>query len=228
MLIRDKSKKRSAARAVEDGYASDDGFVVDSDGGDEVPLAKRAKTSTAARKETNSSRPRKKSAKAKPAGSADIDDNGDMFWEISNNRRVTISEFKGKRLVSIREYYEKDGKHLPGKKGISMPMDQYSKLMSIVPEVETALKAQGEEVVRPAFKSSGDGDDDDDDGGGGGADGEAEEVPGERERLSVRVGNGERKGNGVKKDKRKKNFEATSEEEEGEEAVAGGNEADED
>ena len=36
--------------------------------------------------------------------------------QISNSRRVTISEFKGKRMVSVREYYEKDGKHLPGKK----------------------------------------------------------------------------------------------------------------
>lgn len=31
-------------------------------------------------------------------------------------RRVAISEFKGKRMVNIREFYEKDGKDLPGKK----------------------------------------------------------------------------------------------------------------
>lgn len=44
------------------------------------------------------------------------DDNGDKFWEMSKNRRVTISNFRGKNMVNIREYYEKDGKTLPGKK----------------------------------------------------------------------------------------------------------------
>lgn len=30
---------------------------------------------------------------------------------------MTIQEFKGKTLVSIREYYKKDGKELPTSKG---------------------------------------------------------------------------------------------------------------
>ena len=45
-----------------------------------------------------------------------IDSDGNPYWEISKMRRVTISEFRGKNLVNIREYYEKDGKQLPGKK----------------------------------------------------------------------------------------------------------------
>lgn len=31
-------------------------------------------------------------------------------------RRVTISNFRGRNMVNIREYYEKDGEELPGKK----------------------------------------------------------------------------------------------------------------
>lgn len=44
------------------------------------------------------------------------DSNGDQYWEISKMRRVTVSEFRGKTMVSVREYYEKDGQELPGKK----------------------------------------------------------------------------------------------------------------
>lgn len=50
------------------------------------------------------------------ADSPRIDSNGDPYWEISKMRRVTISTFRGKTMVNIREYYEKDGQELPGKK----------------------------------------------------------------------------------------------------------------
>jgi len=42
--------------------------------------------------------------------------NLECLLQISKSRRVTISDFKGKTFVNIREYYEKDGKTLPGKK----------------------------------------------------------------------------------------------------------------
>lgn len=45
-----------------------------------------------------------------------IDANGDRYWEISKMRRVTISSFRGRVMVNVREYYEKDGQELPGKK----------------------------------------------------------------------------------------------------------------
>lgn len=44
------------------------------------------------------------------------DANGDRYWEISKMRRVTVSSFRGKTMVNVREYYEKDGQELPGKK----------------------------------------------------------------------------------------------------------------
>ncbi|KAJ5888820.1 RNA polymerase II transcriptional coactivator KELP [Penicillium taxi] len=81
-----------------------------------------------------------------------VDSNGDRYWELSKMRRVTVSEFRGKAMVSVREYYEKDGKELPGKKGISMPLDQFSALVKLLPELETALQDQfSESLPRPAY-----------------------------------------------------------------------------
>uniref|UniRef100_A0A182JI93 Transcriptional coactivator p15 (PC4) C-terminal domain-containing protein n=1 Tax=Anopheles atroparvus TaxID=41427 RepID=A0A182JI93_ANOAO len=46
-----------------------------------------------------------------------------------NKRKVTVSEFKGRVYVNIREYYEKDGKTLPSKKGISLTVPEWKKLL---------------------------------------------------------------------------------------------------
>jgi hypothetical protein len=35
---------------------------------------------------------------------------------LSRTRRCTVSDYRGKKYVGLREYYEKDGKWLPGKK----------------------------------------------------------------------------------------------------------------
>lgn len=39
-------------------------------------------------------------------------------FQLSGKRKVTVQDFKGKTLVSIREYFSKDGKELPTSKGI--------------------------------------------------------------------------------------------------------------
>lgn len=43
------------------------------------------------------------------------DDEGNLYWSISSKRRLQVSDFKGVTMVSVREYYEKDGRTLPGK-----------------------------------------------------------------------------------------------------------------
>ncbi|KAE8361029.1 transcriptional Coactivator p15-domain-containing protein [Aspergillus caelatus] len=97
----------------------------------------------------NDEHPPLKRTKFSAAGN--VDANGNRYWEISKLRRVTISSFRGKTLVNIREYYEKDGQELPGKKGISLPIDQFSSLVTLLPEIELTLKDSGVSVPRPDY-----------------------------------------------------------------------------
>lgn len=71
--------------------------------------------------ENNSDGSDRPSKRTKPSLSSSllkpkVDSSGEQYWELTKMRRVTISEFKGKKMVGIREYYEQGGKILPGKK----------------------------------------------------------------------------------------------------------------
>ncbi|GAD98302.1 RNA polymerase II transcriptional coactivator, putative [Paecilomyces variotii No. 5] len=151
-----KSNKRQARQ---DSYDEGDDFVVsDSEG---RGRSKKVKRETSKKQsETFAGR----------NGSAKVDSNGDTYWEISRLRRVTISTFRGKTMVNIREYYEKDGQELPGKKtlldclpadrnyvlqGISMPIDQFSAFISVLPQIESVLHEKGVVVPRPEYDESG-------------------------------------------------------------------------
>ena len=120
----------------------------------------------------SSKRTKTKASQAKPyVKEGETDSNGDRYWEISKARRVTISSFRGKTMISIREYYEKDGQELPGKKvggfpswsllflislfaqGIALPVEQFSSLVSLLPDIESALQASGESISRPNYAS---------------------------------------------------------------------------
>ena len=64
-----------------------------------------------------SPRPAKKSsATVSEYPSTGIDGEGEQYIALSKMRRVGISTYNGQTLVSMREYYEKDGKMMPTKK----------------------------------------------------------------------------------------------------------------
>ena len=74
-------------------------------------------------------------------GSSDSKFDSEGRLELSTNRYVTVREFKGKVYVDIREFYEKDGKTLPGKKGISLNREQWLNLRDNIDAVDTKLNA---------------------------------------------------------------------------------------
>ncbi|CAH2234336.1 RNA polymerase II transcriptional coactivator [Pararge aegeria] len=60
-------------------------------------------------------------------------------WVLQGKKLVKIREFKGKVYIDIREFYEKNGELLPGKKGISLTPELWKKLLSLGDEINEAI-----------------------------------------------------------------------------------------
>ncbi|XP_077232760.1 RNA polymerase II transcriptional coactivator KELP-like [Tasmannia lanceolata] len=71
----------------------------------------------------------------------ELDYNGDraICW-LSGKRRVTVHKYRRTTLVSIKEWYEKDGKQLPGTKGISLTTKQWATFTKAIPAIEDAIE----------------------------------------------------------------------------------------
>ncbi|OCK73584.1 PC4-domain-containing protein [Lepidopterella palustris CBS 459.81] len=121
------------------------------------------------------------------------DSEGNDYWELSKSKRIAVSEFKGKIFINIREYYEKDGKALPGKKGIMLPPDQFSALISALPQIEKSLMKKGEQVPRPNYedigsKSSAEQEvEDDDDEGEADENEDEDDVPRSKKKVAAKI-----------------------------------------
>lgn len=61
-------------------------------------------------------------------------------WDLGGKKFITVRDFKGKTYINVREYYvDKEGKVLPGKKGIAMNIEQWQSLCSSIDEVNKVL-----------------------------------------------------------------------------------------
>ena len=98
-------KRPSTAEA----YESDNGFVED------APARKKSKPLTQSHSARTNATANGHGGSV-VGGGGQVGRDGDVFWELSGKRRVGVSEFKGRRMVNVREYYEKEGEMLPGKK----------------------------------------------------------------------------------------------------------------
>jgi len=98
--------------------------------------------------------PSAKKAKKKPtpstkeqaaSGSGDVDivihstPDGDKYIDLGKKKRATVRSFKGTALVDIREFYVADGSEKPGKKGISLALEQWETLKSSSAVIDNLL-----------------------------------------------------------------------------------------
>mgnify|MGYP001057617738 CR=1 FL=1 len=76
-----------------------------------------------------------------PAGAAAVAGDGPpggYLLQLSDKRFVTLSDYRGKWYVNVREYYSKDGELAPSSKGLSMGVEQWRTLVDNI-EVRWAL-----------------------------------------------------------------------------------------
>ncbi|KAJ3340664.1 hypothetical protein HDU93_006521 [Gonapodya sp. JEL0774] len=107
--------------------------------GEEEKKSKKAKRAETAESEAKSSK------SASGSGLGDVpratNDDGSPYWKLTGDRRVTLSTYKGRKMVDIREYYSAAGGEMkPGKKGISLPFEQFELLKKIIPLIDAELE----------------------------------------------------------------------------------------
>jgi len=80
-------------------------------------------------------------ASAAPAAGGGEGIDGVVVADLGANRRVMVSKFRGTSYVSVREFYEKDGEMRPGRKGISLPEEQWRAVLAARDLVDAAVDA---------------------------------------------------------------------------------------
>merc|ERR1711981_805473 len=62
-------------------------------------------------------------------------------WSFGNMKRARVHQFKGKTFVDLREFYvgKSTEETKPGKKGISLNVEEYQMLKQIIPEIDSNL-----------------------------------------------------------------------------------------
>ena len=63
----------------------------------------------------------------------------EVAFLLDKRKRVTVHKFKGQLKVDIREYYDDNGTMKPGKKGLSLNLDNWNKLKEFMDKIDEAI-----------------------------------------------------------------------------------------
>ena len=63
----------------------------------------------------------------------------EVTFLLDKKKRITVQKFKGQLKVDIREYYDDNGVMKPGKKGISLNLDNWNKLKEFLDKIDEAI-----------------------------------------------------------------------------------------
>ena len=63
----------------------------------------------------------------------------EVAFLLDKKKRVTVHKFKGQLKIDIREYYEDNGEMKPGKRGLSLNLDNWNKLKEFMEQIDEAI-----------------------------------------------------------------------------------------
>ncbi|KAK0195590.1 transcriptional Coactivator p15-domain-containing protein [Armillaria mellea] len=132
--------KRTKAKKTDD---SSDEDALSTVKGKARPRSKKAKKAEESSEEDEPDEAKSKAKKKAPNDSqSDADvvvhktSDGDKYIDLGKKKRATVRSFKGMPLLDIREFYGQEGDEKPGKKGISLSLEQWNTLKKGVDTID--------------------------------------------------------------------------------------------
>mmetsp|Transcript_39250 Transcript_39250/g.44690 ORF Transcript_39250/g.44690 Transcript_39250/m.44690 type:complete len:162 (+) Transcript_39250:45-530(+) len=124
------------------------------DSSDDEP-SKKSKKSKEKKKKSKKSKKTKKSKKSRKesdsesSGSEDDDEDmpsgmeiikDEVHFELSSKKKCIVRKFRGKVLIDLREFWEKDGQLLPTKKGVALNSEGWAQLKKWIPYIDSSIE----------------------------------------------------------------------------------------
>ncbi|THH06600.1 hypothetical protein EW145_g3975 [Phellinidium pouzarii] len=83
---------------------------------------------------------RGKEGSSGPKQKVQINAEGEKFVDLGKKRRATVRSFKSQLMVDIREFYGSEDDLKPGKKGISLSIEQWEELKTNIATIDGFIK----------------------------------------------------------------------------------------